>query len=378
MKKIISLLIALINIFTFYTTAYADAPVKSGSLDEADIIAVGDLLCLNAQLNAAKKGSSYDFNYVFNACREDFTAADLTIGNLETCLAGEKAGLTTPIKKENILDKEGNPILDVNSKPKTKTIQLPKINAPLSFADSLKSAGFDYVVTANNHTLDSGNSGVEATISALRERDIAFNGTSDNGDRNVNVISINNIKLCILSYTMFLNSGNEPPKSAETVNIYSKKACGKDINTARNLGAEYIIVYMHWGDENKPVNSAQRQTAAELTELGADLILGSHPHVLQTTEYFRQSGSNKPVLCVYSLGNFISSMATTANKDTISLHIKLRRWQDGRVHTILTQYKPYYSGNNFCVQAANQNGADRIANTVGDSITPVKQFYFGK
>lgn len=371
MKKIISTVLCFIIIITSSLSVHA----QTAPLDEADIIAVGDLLCLNAQLSYAKRGSSYSFDYVFGAIKGDLASCDLAIGNLETCLAGQSAGLTTPAQREPVLDDNGEPVLDENGKPKTKTLSLPKINAPLSFADAIKNAGFGFVVTANNHTMDKGNSGVSATISALKERNIKFTGTSSDGDRHIEVMDINGIKTSILSYTMFINSGTEPPAHSYTVNMYSKSACAADIAAARELGADYVIVYIHWGDENRPVNQSQRITAQEIADAGADLILGSHPHVLQSAEYLRSRTDNNRVLCVYSLGNFISSMATVANKDTVTLHIKLRRWQSGRIDTVLAEYKPYYSGSRFEVVPASSAGKTRISSTLGDTLTPVNEFY---
>lgn len=371
MKKILAFLICFIFLLSFPLCVNA----QNAPLDEADIIAVGDLLCLNSQLAYAHSGGGYDFNYVFNEVRGDLNSCDLAIGNLETCLAGEAAGLTTPVKREPVLDKKGEPVLDENGDPKMKTVALPKINAPLSFADAIKGAGFDFLVTANNHTMDRGNVGVSATISALNERGLKFTGTSDDGDRHISINDLNGIRTCILSYTMFLNSGNQAPASKDTVNLYSKSACDADIAAAREQGAEYIIVYIHWGDENRPVNGTQRETAQEIVDLGADLILGSHPHVLQSAEYLRSSVDRKKVLCVYSLGNFISSMATSANKDTVTLHIKLRRWQSWRIDTVLAEYKPYYSGSRFEVVPASQTGRQRISSALGDAVLPVDEFY---
>lgn len=371
MKKALCAFFSLLIIFTSLPVFASGEKKEQG---KADIVFTGDLLCLNAQLSSA--GSGYNFNYVFDSVREDFLSSDLTVGNLETCLAGEKYGLTTPAVKTPVLNDSGEQVFDENGKPLTKTSVLPKINAPISFGEALKKAGYDFVVTANNHTMDRGNAGVKLTVDALDSLDITHTGTSKSGEDNIHVLNLNGIKVSILSYTMFLNSGNEAPASSYTVNIYSDARSKNDISKARQNGAEYIIVYMHWGDENKPVNALQRQTAQKLANAGADLIIGSHPHVLQTTEYFRSTVDNKKVLCVYSLGNFISSMASEANKQTISLHIRLRRWQSGKIDLSFAEYKPYYSGTRFSVSPASSAQKAKISAIMGENLILCDKFRF--
>lgn len=109
------------------------------------------------------------------------------------------------------------------------------------------------------------------------------------------------------------------------LNAYSKAAAERDAAKAKSAGAEFIIAYTHWGRENThSVTAGQRRHAKEMADAGIDLILGAHPHCLQRAQII-SAADGRDVLCVYSLGNFVSSMARAINNDTAILSIRLKR-----------------------------------------------------
>lgn len=286
----------------------------------ATIMLTGDLMCLRAQQYGAKSKNTFRFNDSFTYVKQIFSKSDLVIGNLET-LTSHSNYYTF---EQKII--KGS----------------PNCNAPATFLDALRYAGFDAVTTANNHCLDGGMTGIRETLTKLQEYHIAQVGTNlmEDAPRFL-LYEINGIKVGVLSYTEYINfrEGLPAKELTNSVNCYSKKAVERDVKEAKKAGAEFIIAYNHWGTENTTVvTKLQQLHAMEMAEAGVDVIIGSHPHCLQEAVYLKTS-DNRKVLCMYSMGNFVSSMVSEANNDTIILRLEIVK-ENGEVVIKQSGYYP--------------------------------------
>ena len=357
------------------------------------VMVVGDLLCLGAQLSAAKSGGSYNFDYCFEAVKDTISSADLAIGNLETLvadgykytsIASSDDSTATPAPSESVAPSEPaaseepatseepsaskNPVvseepsvsdaaggeessadtgktglsaLAVRPFDKAPTLETaapaatssstssgnPRVNAPESFLTAVLGCGFDVLTNANNHVFDYKSDGLIKTLNKLDEYKVPHTGAyASSDDKKPLIVDVKGIKLGILAYTDILN--NKPGKSqAYMVGRYSEKAVTADIKAAREAGADFIIVCIHWGVEHthKPT-SKQHKMAAFIANAGADIILGSHPHCTQPFESIETDHGAVPVL--YSMGNFISSMGQTIHKDGVIVSMTLEKTAD--------------------------------------------------
>lgn len=287
MKNLFILLLTTFIPSYFYFNSIEELnkkPVASDSTSSVTISFVGDLMCHSPQFKFAQvSNDSFDFKPVFREIKKYLTEADLTIGNLETTISGKERRYSG----------------------------YPLFNSPGEYLEALKDAGFDILLTANNHSLDRGKKGVLKTIDMIKNNGMESIGSyhSQHDRDSIRGFDINGIKIAILSYTYGLN-GNYMAKNGKfLVNVIDTTLMKQDILNARNKNADVILVYFHFGDEyqRKP-NSFQKEIVKRAVDYGADLIIGSHPHVIQPFEYF-SSNKNKigNGLIAYSLGNFISN-----------------------------------------------------------------------
>lgn len=243
------------------------------------LAATGDIMMHSTQINAARQSDgSYDFHDVFADIKPYLNAADLTFGNLETTFGGKEPYSGYPL-----------------------------FNAPDEVADALKGAGFDIIQTANNHTMDTRAEGAARTYNVLKEKGLTPVGTAAKPeDRKPVIVEQNDIKIAFLAYTYGTNGMPVPKDQPYLINLIDEEAIEQDIKTAKEAGAEFIVVGLHFGNEyeRKPTKE-QRQLVTRVFEMGADVILGGHPHVLQPMEQMEVGGEQKFV--IYSLGNFISN-----------------------------------------------------------------------
>lgn len=276
----------------------------------AKISAVGDVMMHLTQITAYhnKVDNTYDFTQNFSRIAPYIKEADIAIANLETTFGGEKRGFSG----------------------------YPMFNCPDEMADALKWAGFNVISTANNHTMDTGMSGMLRTVEVLKDRELEVIGTKTSIENESYIIKeVNGILIGITSYTYetprfgelkTLNGIKVPKEAEDLIDSFSYENLEEDllkmrdrINLMKDNGAEAIIFYIHWGNEyqRKP-NDYQRTIAQKLSNYGADVIFGSHPHVLQPIEIFESEESEKKTLVVYSLGNFLSNQRyeTLSNRYT--------------------------------------------------------------
>lgn len=238
-----------------------------------------------AQITSAQqKDKTYDYRPCFEYVKPIIEAADFAIGNLEVTLPGKEPY-------------EGYPLF----------------KSPDALATAIKDAGFDMLVTANNHSNDSYPEGVINTIKVLDNHGFYQTGTfKDTISRALYyplVVYRQGFKLAFLNYTYDTNG--IPTRPPVWVNEIDEKWIEKDLAAARALAPDAIIVLMHWGEEyHLNESEKQQRLAKKMYEWGADMIIGAHPHVVQPIkeEVIKQADSTfKKVVTAYSLGNFISN-----------------------------------------------------------------------
>jgi|GEM_PF-362205 len=327
---------------TLMPVGFAAVPAASApaALDETQpdsgpqsikISAVGDLMCLYAQLSAARENGVYGFDYCYNEVKSRITGADIAIGNLETLIA------------------KGHPY---TARHYTGN---PKINGPETFLSAAAGCGFDVLVNANNHIFDYKYDGINKTLQKVEEYGFLHTGAYAQGEeRKQLVIDVKGIKIAVLAYADHINNR---PRNVEGVNVYKESLVKSDIAEAKSAGAEFIIVYIHWGKERTHrVTSAQKKAAKAIAEAGADIILGSHPHCTQGTALINTDHGPVPVF--YSLGNFLSSMGATICKDSIIVNMTLEKdGQTGETKLSSLTYTPTFctafSGRRFVILPAD-------------------------
>ena len=226
---------------------------KLHSQDSSSVITisvVGDLMCHAPQFEYARiEKDSFNFIPVFRNVKKYLYKSDFTFGNLETVTAG-------------ISDKGYS--------------GYPKFNTPSSYLTALKDAGFDLLITSNNHALDRGEKGVLKTIDEIEKRNLSYVGTyKSEADRDsIRIFNIKNLKIALLAYSYGTN-GNPIPKGKEyLINLIDFKLLEEDIITARNIGSEIIITHFHFGEEYRlePVEF-QKLVVGKAFEFGADIVI---------------------------------------------------------------------------------------------------------
>lgn len=255
-----------------------------GTITIIRLSAVGDVMAHAPQLESAYDipTNAYNFNSVFDDVKPILNEADIALANLETTLAG----------------------------PSRPYIGYPTFNTPDAIIDALNYAGFNTLITANNHSLDTRAEGLRRTVEVINEKGIDAVGTYASGpESRVLIKEVNGIKLAILGYTEHVNGLEALYTDSELmdmVNLINEEQLIKDIEEAKALEPDLIISYMHWGQEYAAEpNDFQIHYATLLTRLGVDIILGSHPHVIQRAEMLEVDGNESFV--IYSMGNFISN-----------------------------------------------------------------------
>lgn len=287
--------------------AAASVPAKPKSeIKEAKLIAVGDIMMHSTQTISGydAKKQTYNFDNFFAPVKSILSKGDWVTGNLETPLAGKDAGGYTGY---------------------------PLFNAPAQLLDAAKKAGFNILTTANNHALDRGETGIIRTIANLGDRQIASTGTAKSkatGDRTL-IITKNNISLAMLAYSYGTNGIPVPKGKDYLVSLIDEKKIIKDIAKARKQGADIIAISLHFGDEyQRQPNTQQKQLVENLLKAGADIILGSHPHVVQPYKIFNFPGKNgktRKAVAIYSMGNFISGQTQKYTDLGVILQIDIRK-----------------------------------------------------
>ena len=296
-------------------TPLAATPQPTPVVEKAELIMAGDALLHGAVYTDAKTAEgNYDFTEMMSTLNRVLDHYDLKYYNQETILGGTELGLST----------------------------YPCFNSPQEFGDTMMDLGFNLVSLANNHTLDRGEQAILNSLDYWSNQNALTAGSYSSFDdrEELRVREINGIRYTLLSYTYGTNGIPVPEGKEYLVNVYTDEMLAEDI-------AKALMVAMHWGEEYTHEPTAeQRRLAQLLADLGVDIIIGSHPHVVQPIEWIDDT------LCIYSLGNLISAQdgtfkrvgllaGVTITKTTFEgqSHIQLSA---PRADLVYTQYTPGY------------------------------------
>lgn len=263
-------------------TTTAPSEETTNIISKVSLVAVGDNLIHNTLITAGEQeDGSLDYTSFYANIKNDISSADIAVINQETILGGSSFEYTG----------------------------YPAFNSPWEIGTAAIDAGFDVFTCATNHSLDKGYSGIEQECKFFAEHpEVVHVGTNTSQDEYNSILYYekNGIKFAILNYTYGTNGISLPEGREWCVNMMDKDKITKDVQAARE-NADVVIVFPHWGTENSTeVSDYQREYVSLFSELGVDIVIGTHPHVLQPVEWVTNETTGKRMLVYYSLGNFIS------------------------------------------------------------------------
>lgn len=278
---------------------------------------VGDIL-LHDRVNASgkQKDGTYNYEHLFTNVKEQIESYDVAIVNQEVILGGTELGLSG----------------------------YPAFNGAFEVGDALVEAGFDVVLHATNHALDKGKKGLLKCLDFWETNypDITVLGIQDSKEEQeeIPVIERNGIRVAILDYTYGTNGISLPEGMPYVVNLLDKKKVASDIKKAKKC-SDFILVTPHWGTEYLlTASSNQKWWANYFLACGADLVIGTHPHVIEPVEWVKDQAGNQ-MLVFYSIGNFINATSGTgkgvANRMVGAIaEVTLQKQEDGEV--VISEY----------------------------------------
>ncbi len=312
------------------TTVPTEPPERK--VTTATIAATGDILLHDRVIKSGldKATGTYNYDSIFTYLAPYVQQADYAVGNMEGTLCGNKNGFGYS--------------------------GYPCFNSPDAIVDAAKAAGFDGLLTANNHSYDTSTKGLLRTPEVIATAGLAPIGTvTDAETPNYLVQDVNGIRVGMVCYTYetprqkgavkCLNS--IPMKAADAPLINSFNYNDLDafytrleaqISEMNRSGAEAIVMFIHWGDEYKTTpNKWQKQIGQALCDLGVDVIVGGHAHVVQPLEVFTSTlDAEHTCLCLYSMGNAVSNIRYSSTRpaeteDGMLFSFTLAKYTDGSV-----------------------------------------------
>ena len=330
------------------TVEDTEAPTEAAPelLSTATVLSTGDILMHMDVINSGKQeDGSYNYDSIFRYVKSYTQAADFSVANLETTLCGT----------DNGYGYSGN----------------PRFNCPDAIVDSLKDAGFDLLLTANNHAADTDLVGYKRTLNTVRDKGLDTLGTYLSADeRKWTIEEVNGIKIGMVCYTYsegfsqrgypVLNYHEVAENGILNYFTYDKlpefytqlQGCLDEMKAA---GAEATMVYLHWGDEYKwktgeGPNANQTAMAQKLCDLGVDVIVGGHPHVVQPVDLLTSSvDAEHKTIVLYSMGNAVSNQRkeemqksdpTGHTEDGVLFCVTFSKYSDGSVYVDSTELIP--------------------------------------
>ena len=360
------------------TTPEETTEAKPTITSTATVLSTGDVLMHSGVLASGKQGDgSYNFDSIFRYISSYTQAADFAVANLETTLCGSDNGYAYA----------GN----------------PKFNCPDAIVDSLKSAGFDLLLTANNHAADTSLVGFKRTLTTVRGKGLDTLGTYLSADEQKWTIEeVNGIKIGMVCYTYsdgFSQNGypvlnfNEVGENGilnyftyDKLEAFYTQIQGY-LADMKAAGAETTVVYLHWGDEYKwqstdAPNATQTAMAQRLCDMGVDVIIGGHPHVVQPVDLLQSTTDPEHrTVILYSMGNAVSNQRkeempksdpTGHTEDGVLFCVTFAKYSDGSVYIDSVELIPTWVN-------MNSNSGTKEYNIVPleESLAPQWQTQYG-
>lgn len=279
-----------------YTITELPEEESTPAFEEYDVslMAVGDnLIHMGVVYTGRQEDGSFDFSFLFEGISDFLERADVKIINQETIMAGNQLGFSG----------------------------YPHFNSPTEVGDAIAAAGFNVVLQATNHSADQGLDGMDSCVGFWRTHpEVLLAGLHEPDSYSAPILTIGDVTFAILNYTYGPNYEIVSDKVASRMELLcarNESDGAMDYTTlnpkvltdieAASQTADIVVVCPHWGTEYQTTPSSyQQQFALEMTQAGADVIIGTHPHVPQPIEVITAPNGNQS-LCYYSLGNFVST-----------------------------------------------------------------------
>ncbi len=311
-----------------------DQPNENGET-RLSFVCAGDNIIHEAVYKNAAVNGEYKFDGIYEQILPLVQNADIAYINQETPICGDGLGISG----------------------------YPTFNSPESLGDFLISSGFDIINLANNHMFDNKLKGFEGMLNYWQSKNVmtvgAYKNISDYDS--IRVFEKDGVKIALLAYTDFINSSkmiayDQLKADGDTdivIPFTDHDKIKEQIEYAKKV-SDLVFVCMHWGDEDEfEPDSSQKKTAQIIADAGADVIIGSHPHVVQDIEWIEGEDGNK-TLCIYSLGNLLSTMEPARNLIGMTVGFDIVKDEDGiRIENVEAtpvvtyyEYHPDYPGNN--------------------------------
>ena len=318
-------------------------PEPEHVVSTATILSTGDLLMHKPVIDTGYKSGSYDFESIFRYLSEYTMDADLAVANLETTLCSTDNGYSYS--------------------------GYPNFNCPDALVDGAKDAGFDILLNASNHSYDTSSVGMHRTMQVIQDKGLIPLGIVENADdKHYIVEEVNGINIGMICYTYETDSNadrvalNGLPVKAEDaplINCFDYNALDTFYAELRTRleemkadGAEATVLYLHWGTEYQlQANETQKKMAQKICDLGVDVLIGGHPHVVQPMDLISSTtDEDHKMVCLYSMGNAVSNqrqgnlsaIATAHTEDGVLFSITFSKYSDGTVYLESTDLLPLW------------------------------------
>lgn len=285
------------------------------------LMMVGDnLLHKPISESGRRKNGKYNYDFLFTHIKDEAESADAAMINQEVVLGGAKLGISG----------------------------YPSFNGRYEVGDAIAKAGFNVVLHATNHSLDKGAAGIKNCLKFWRKKhpDIKVTGMNESAKAQNKITYIKKKGICvaILNYTYGTNGIRMPKSMPYAVNMLTKKKVARDVRKAKKK-ADFIVVCPHWGTEyNTGIDASQKRWAKYFLKIGVDLVIGTHPHVIEPVKWMKGKGGRK-MLVYYSLGNFVNSTSRRGAGVARQFYggmakVNLRRNADGKVVISKAKFVP--------------------------------------
>ena len=331
----------MIQLYIIFFFQFLGSFLHGSGEDTLRIIFLGDIMQHQAQLDAAHRHGwkrtnpdAYDYSAYFKHLQSRFAKADLRVANMETTFA------------------------------KPPYSGYPNFNSPAALARESKEQGIDLFLSANNHICDKGRSGVEGTISLFDSLRVLYTGIFRNPEeetrKNPFVVELKGFRIAFLNYTYGTNG--IPVPQPFVVKLLDSTQIKRDIERAKKADPDFIIACLHWGYEYKLEQSGeQRKWERLFNNNGVNIIVGSHPHVVQPVEVKKELSGEVQSVTAFSLGNAISNMTAVYTRVGMLLTLEFTRTAGGTKHILMPEYEYLWT--------SRPGGAER-----NFSVIPVKDF----